>query len=127
MSIIYPPPTGKDVLQFEYCMNLNKVFVLLVTGSLCIYNYTHHDDNQERYKSLLDAAELQFVDKTQNGILETLQERKSITDSMNHTISQEITCMALCNTEPPSYDEEISQMPGQSANGRTSDAKREPL
>ena len=63
-SIIYPPPTGKDVLQFEYCMNLNKVFVLLATGSLCIYNYTQTDANQERFKSFLDASELQFVDKT---------------------------------------------------------------
>ena len=35
--------------------------------------------------------------------------------------------MTLCKTEPPHYDEEISQMPGQDVNGRTSGTGEEPL
>jgi hypothetical protein len=37
VSTIYPPPTAKAVMFIEYCMPLKRVFVLLTSGTLCIY------------------------------------------------------------------------------------------
>jgi len=37
LSTIYPPPTAKTVMFIYYCMTLNRVFILLTSGTLCIY------------------------------------------------------------------------------------------
>jgi hypothetical protein len=37
LSTIYPPPTAKEVAVITYCMSLKRVFVLLTSGTLCIY------------------------------------------------------------------------------------------
>ena len=39
VSTIYPPPTAKEVIAVEYCRSLNKFFVLLVTGTICVYRF----------------------------------------------------------------------------------------
>jgi WD40 repeat protein len=36
-STIYPPPTPTNISQLVYCMALNRVFLLLASGNLCIY------------------------------------------------------------------------------------------
>jgi hypothetical protein len=37
ISTIYPPPTSKEIKQIHYCMNLNKIFLLLDSGIICVY------------------------------------------------------------------------------------------
>lgn len=37
ISTIYPPPTAKEVVFLQYCMNLERVFLMLISGALCIY------------------------------------------------------------------------------------------
>ena len=37
LSTIYPPPTAKSVACLSYCMSLNRMFILLASGTLCIY------------------------------------------------------------------------------------------
>ena len=39
LSTIYPPPGAKDVMFVGYCMNKDRVFILLLTGTLCIYRF----------------------------------------------------------------------------------------
>ena len=36
-SIVYPPPTPTSISQVIYCMSLRRVFLLLASGSLCVY------------------------------------------------------------------------------------------
>ena len=35
--MIFPPPSSQDVLFCQYCMNLDRVIVVLVDGKICIY------------------------------------------------------------------------------------------
>ena len=37
VSTIFPPPTSKEIKQVLYCMNLDKIFLLLATGIICVY------------------------------------------------------------------------------------------
>ena len=37
LSTIYPPPTAKEVVFLSYCMNLDRIFLMLISGALCIY------------------------------------------------------------------------------------------
>jgi len=37
ITTIYPPPTANDIVEIKYCMNLDKIFLLLATGMICIY------------------------------------------------------------------------------------------
>lgn len=37
ISTIYPPPTAKEVMFISYCMTLKRMFILLTSGTLCIY------------------------------------------------------------------------------------------
>ena len=36
-STIYPPPTPTNIQKVIYCMVLKRVFVLLETGTICVY------------------------------------------------------------------------------------------
>ena len=36
-STIYPPPTPTNIQKTIFCMNLKRVFVLLETGTICVY------------------------------------------------------------------------------------------
>ncbi len=37
-STIYPPPTAMDLVSVQYCITLDRFFLLLESGSICIYN-----------------------------------------------------------------------------------------
>jgi len=37
LSTIYPPPTAKAVMFIEYCIPLERIFILLTSGTLCVY------------------------------------------------------------------------------------------
>jgi hypothetical protein len=37
ISTIYPPPTAKEVIQICFNSNMKRMFLLLVSGTLCIY------------------------------------------------------------------------------------------
>lgn len=58
ISTIYPPPGAKDVLFLGYCMNLEKIIVVLVNGSICVYR----------------------IDESQNAILEKILNHNEIKD-----------------------------------------------
>ena len=34
---IYPPPTPAEVIKVFYCTSIHRMFLLLVTGSICVY------------------------------------------------------------------------------------------
>jgi len=84
ISIIYPPPTAKELLAVEYSMSLNRFFILLSSGTICIYKY----------------------DK-ETAILEKLQYPNQLKDSEGRAMSQTITTLSFCNVIPPRYDWEI--------------------
>ena len=87
MSIIYPPPTAKDIKYFHYCMNTDQVFVLLTTGTICVYEFDREKTNE--------TAQLQKI-----------MEPRDIKDSMKGRLQQEITSITFCKTIPPKMDEE---------------------
>jgi hypothetical protein len=37
ISTIYPPPTPTNIKKTIFCMALKRVFVLLETGTICVY------------------------------------------------------------------------------------------
>jgi hypothetical protein len=37
ISTIYPPPTAKEVIQIGFNTTLRRMFLLLASGTLCIY------------------------------------------------------------------------------------------
>jgi hypothetical protein len=43
ISTIYPPPGAKEVIFLGYCMNLDRIIVVLVSGTICVYRI---DENQ---------------------------------------------------------------------------------
>ena len=40
--IIYPPPDSENIEYVEYCMNLQKIVVLLNNGRICLYKIIEH-------------------------------------------------------------------------------------
>lgn len=84
ISTIYPPPTAKELLVVEYSMFLNRFFILLASGTICIYKF----------------------DK-ETAILEKLQYPNQLKDSEGRAMSQIITTLGFCNVMPPRYDWEI--------------------
>lgn len=83
-STIYPPPTPADVIKVFYCTSIKRMFLLLKTGSLCVYE----------------------IGK-ETGTLEKLQESKNLKDYEGKSMNQGITCITTAYTEPPKYDCEI--------------------
>lgn len=55
-STIYPPPTPTNIAKTIYCMSLKRVFVLLQTGSLCVYKV--HDRETATLEKLQFPKEL---------------------------------------------------------------------
>ena len=84
LSTIYPPPTAKEVMFIQYCMSLQRMFILLTSGTLCVYR----------------------IDKD-TAILEKLQYPNQLKDSEGKCVSQQITAMAMASSTPPKYDCEI--------------------
>jgi len=85
ISTIYPPPGAKEVMFLGYCMNLQRIFLVLVTGSVCVYR----------------------IDKGETSILEKLLYSNQIKDSMSRYLTQTITAVSFCQTIPPKFDMEI--------------------
>jgi WD40 repeat protein len=84
ISTIYPPPTAKKLVTVEYSMALNRFFILLASGTICVYKF----------------------DK-ETAILEKLQYPNQLKDSDGRAINQTITTMSFCNVIPPRFDCEI--------------------
>lgn len=40
--IIYPPPDSENIEFVDYCMNLQKIVVLLNNGRICLYSIVEH-------------------------------------------------------------------------------------
>jgi hypothetical protein len=38
IATIYPPPSAKEILYIHYCMNLDRILLLLEGGAICIYH-----------------------------------------------------------------------------------------
>ena len=83
-STIYPPPTGKNLACIEYCMSLDRIFILLEKGTICIYRID------------IDTA-----------ILEKLQYPTQLKDSENKSITQSIGLLKFVSSTPPRFDCEI--------------------
>ena len=84
-STIYPPPTPNSIQQVVFCMTLNRVLLLLESGSLCIYK----------------------VDNRETATLDKLQFAKQIKDYEGKKLSSLITCMSIITTVPPMFDNEV--------------------
>ncbi len=85
ISTIYPPPTAKEVTFISYHSTIKRMFLLLASGTLCIYR----------------------VDKD-TAILEKLQTPNMLKDSEGKAMtSQSITSMSFVTTKPPKFDCEI--------------------
>lgn len=85
LSTIYPPPTAKEVTAIGFSSVLRRMFLLLASGTLCIYR----------------------VDRD-TAILEKLQYPSMIKDGEGKALnSQQITSMCFVSARPPKYDCEI--------------------
>ena len=42
-STIYPPPTPTSITQVIFCMAIQRVFVLLESGNLCVYKVNNRE------------------------------------------------------------------------------------
>lgn len=82
---IYPPPGAKEIMYFGYNTCLDRVIVVLMTGSICVYR----NDNIER-----------------TSILERMIHSNQIKDNHNISLSQKITSVTFSSTIPPNYDVE---------------------
>lgn len=81
ISTIYPPPTAKELRIMEYSIMLKKIFILLASGTICVYSF-----DQE------------------TAMLEKLQRPDHIRDSDGKSINQTITTMTFVSVVPPKYD-----------------------
>ena len=66
LSTIFPPPSAKEVVFLSYCMNLDRIFIMLVNGTMCIYR----------------------IDSTGTAILEKMHSSSMIKDRNNKTLNQ---------------------------------------
>jgi hypothetical protein len=85
ISTIYPPPGAKEVIFLGYCMNLDKIFMVLVSGTICVYR----------------------IDETETSILEKLLYSNQIKDSFLRNLSQGVTSVTFSSIIPPKVDVEI--------------------
>jgi WD40 repeat protein len=86
ISTIYPPPTAKDLKIMQYSIKLKKIFILLASGTICVYSF-----DQE------------------TALLEKLQRPEHIKDQDGKSINQVITTMNFVTVVPPKYDCEVLQ------------------
>lgn len=85
ISTIYPPPGAKEVMFFGYCMNLDRIYLVLYTGTICVYR----------------------IDETDTSVLERLIYSTDIKDALSKPLSQHITSATFCRTIPPKFDVEV--------------------
>lgn len=81
---IYPPPTPSEVCAVIYIRCIERMFLLLQNGTLCVYN----------------------IDQ-ETGYLEKMTESKQLRDYEGKGLSQHLTCITKCLTKPPQFDCEI--------------------
>jgi hypothetical protein len=84
-STIYPPPTPTTITQVVFCMALNRVFLLLESGTLCIYK----------------------VHNRETATLDRLQFAKQIRDYEGKKLAHAITTMTIVSIVPPEFDNEV--------------------
>ena len=84
-STIYPPPTPTSITQVIFCMAIQRVFVLLESGNLCVYK----------------------VNNRETATLDKLQFAKDFKDYEGKSLSQKITAMNIISVTPPKTDCEI--------------------
>ena len=82
VSIIYPPPSPSVIIFMHFFRE--KVFIMLSSGSFCIYR-------------------LEI-----NGILEEFYDFPMIKDSNQRSLTQKMSCISFSKTIPPMFDEEIA-------------------
>lgn len=73
-TTIFPPPSARDVLYLGYCMNIERVFVVLVDGTVCVYR--------------LD-------DELHTAVLEKRVKSSDIKDRLGRSLTQSITSVTL--------------------------------
>jgi hypothetical protein len=50
ISTIYPPPTSNQVVKVLYCTSIQRMFLLLKTGSICVYHVEKETGTLEQLK-----------------------------------------------------------------------------
>ena len=85
ISTIYPPPTAKNVVFLGYCMNLDRIFLMLVSGTICVYR----------------------INQAETAILEKMLQSNMIKDSSTKALNQSVTSICFCSTIPPMFDVDI--------------------
>ena len=104
-STIYPPPTPAEVTRVFYCTSIQRMFLLLKTGSICVYKV---DKDPKPDAHVCPHSTGKDQEKfSQTGTLERLQESKSLKDYEGKSMSQSICSINKCYTAPPQYDCEI--------------------
>jgi WD40 repeat protein len=85
ISTIYPPPTAKNVVFLGYCMNLDRIFLMLVSGTICVYR----------------------INQAETAILEKMLQSNMIKDAIGKVLNQSITSICFSATIPPKFDVDI--------------------
>ena len=44
LSTIYPPPTAKNVSFMAYCMNIDRIILMLASGTICVYKLVEYEN-----------------------------------------------------------------------------------
>lgn len=65
ISTIFPPPGAKEVMFLNYCSNTDRIFIVLESGTICIYR----------------------LDETNTTILENLLHQNQIKDSLGRNFN----------------------------------------
>jgi hypothetical protein len=84
ISTIYPPPGAREVMFLGYCCNIDRIFIVLESGTICVYRI---DDNVT--------------------VLEILLHENQLKDNNGRNFSQSITSVTFCQCVPPKFDIEI--------------------
>lgn len=79
MSTVFPPPTAQQIVSMHHSMQMNRLIVFLVSGSICFYQY----------------------DSGETALLEKIQHLSSLRDCEGKvaTTSQTIKCMSVIRVE----------------------------
>lgn len=85
ISTIYPPPTAKNVVFLGYCMNLDRIFLMLVSGTICVYR----------------------INQAETAILEKMLQSNMIKDTAGKALNQNITSICFAATIPPWTDVDV--------------------
>ncbi|CAG9319560.1 unnamed protein product [Blepharisma stoltei] len=85
VTTIYPPPTANDVKEMFYIKEIDRVLLLLYSGSMCIFRY-----------------------EGETGLLEKIIYTGDIKDSENRAVLAPVKAFKPLNVKPPHYDCELA-------------------